>query len=164
MALDRGQVWAPLTLGRLCSSSVTFLPECRYLKPLSYCFWSLAGNRKSPFLQTPNQIWLYKPLSRNTASTSRRGTEGLCVVPEGVTISLEGRARDKLSQKPSISKGCVYLLDHEIENYKINSGVHKHTPPLSHTFSSIQVTHPCPLLGIHSPLGYLWIRVSCSSS
>lgn len=52
------------------------------------------------------------------------------------TIRLEGRARDKLSQKPFISKGCVYLLDHEIENYKISSGVHHHTPPLSHTFSS----------------------------
>lgn len=77
VALDQGQVWAPLTLGRLCSSSVTFLPECRYLKPLSYCFWSLPGNRKSPFPQTPHQIWHYKPLSTNRASPSRRGTEGL---------------------------------------------------------------------------------------
>lgn len=154
-ALDQGQVGAPLTLGRLCSSSVKFLPECRHLKPLSYCFWSLAGNRKSPFPQTPNQIWHYKPLSTNRAHTSRKGTAELCVVPGVGTIRLEGRARDKLAQKPSLSKGCVYLLDHEIESYKINSGVHHHTPPLSHSFSSIQVTHPCPLLGIHSPLRYL---------
>jgi hypothetical protein len=63
--------------------------------------------------------------------------------------------REQFSQKRFISKGCVYVLDHENKFYKINQEFTPYPhPPLR------EVTHPCPCWGYKVPSSICGIRVS----